>query len=264
MAISRGTTLGALAAEALIDLSDPSQTRWKVAYLTGFCNEAFRRLGLKDVFRRTDIHVPEAAQASFTMFAEPHNIFSVEWNGRPLKGRTLAWVQSEYGQEWRSLSGTPEVYLLSANSIQLVPTPGIGGTPLIFAGSPAISEALGGKINGNGYFGAISSGDTIAHFKVGDGEVSNMDASYNLRINYSYIPNPSSDLDPISRRYESALNAYMRYQAFHTSQDNTEIAYAVSAKSDWEDMRDDLEDEADPDSMAMDGSASAVGLDNFL
>ena len=233
MAIEKGRDITAIAADVSVDLSDPNQRRWTSPVIINFMNQAIRELARNKAFSREDIQVPTAQQNFFETFAEMIAIDKVEYNNKPLDVRSLGRMERDFGQTWRTTEeGDPRSYIPTRLGIELWPVPVNAGTALNYTGSPDITEAQGGKINGDNYTGGDNAG-TIAHWLTGDGEVTNEFAENNLRIKYHFVPRASAAGDSIPGRYEDALRAHAMWKCVAISDAPEEKVIAQTYYADW-------------------------------
>lgn len=233
-------TLSTMAAQVLLDLSDPSQWRWKSHNIISYFNEALRKVARQFVIKRTDIHVPTVGKGLYACFAEPMRIQEVEYDGERLVARTEAQMNEFFGRGWRVKTGRPAFYIASKKGVRLYPLPDRPGTALQFAASPPIDATQGLKVDGDGYTTADNAG-TLTHFLEGDGTVPNADsAECNLRVRYAFIPTESASDDSVPHRYEDAMKAWALFSCFSTSDQQAEVLSAQKYEKQWYDFLDEL------------------------
>ena len=242
MAIAKGLLVSDLVSRVLVDVSDPNQRRWSSDQVVKFLNEGIRELAGEGVFRRSDIHVPAAGQRYFAAFAEVHRICRVSLDGMQLPAVGRDRLTSALGAP----AGTPVFYAADKDGVHLCPAPSAAGTPLTFIGAPPISEARGGKIDGDGCLAAANAG-IIAHFREGDGHVPDSPtARGNVRLEYTFFPRPSESADTVPSRYADALVVYATWRCFNLSQVPEEVARAQVLAGLWAAARERIASASGP------------------
>ncbi|TAL17048.1 hypothetical protein EPN96_06625 [bacterium] len=243
MTLEKGLFATDLAGRVLTDLSDPKQRRWSTDQITGFFNEGMRELAREGILRRTDLHVTAAGKALYETFAECALILRVEHEGRELPAKTAEEALRLLGPSWRARTGIPRCYVPGKGGILLAPAPAQDGEPLLFEGAPAIEEAEGGKISGDGYTGALRDG-SVEHFLPGDGFCLNETTAKGvLRIEYGFYPRPSESGDSIPSRYADGLAAYALFRCLTLSGVEEEAERGAFAFARWRDLKERLKNE---------------------
>lgn len=240
MALKKGLYASDLASRVLFDLGDPAQKRWSADQVLKFINEGVRELAGEGIFRRFDLHIPQAGKAVYETFAEYAVIGRVEYGFCELEPLTEAEAESRLGHGWRLRMGAPRFFIPMRTGVRLAPAPGNGGTPLQFSGTPSITEENGGKINGEGLIGALWE-NSVAHFAEGDGFAANWPAaSGNLLIEYAFFPRPSESGDLLPSRLADALVAYSTARCLALSDAEEDLARVGAATGRWLSLRERL------------------------
>jgi hypothetical protein len=258
MTLEKGLFATDLAGSVLTDLSDPKQRRWSSDQITGFFNEGIRELAGEGIFCRTDLHVTAAGKGLYTTFAECALLLRVEYEGRELPAKTAEEALRALGPSWRARTGTPRFYVPGKSSVLLAPAPSSGGEELLFEGYPAIEEAEGGKITGDGFTGAMRDG-SVEHFLPGDGFCLNETAAKgSLRIEYAFFPRPSEAGDSIPSRYADGLAAYALFRCLNLSEVEEEKERGGLAFARWRELRERLKSEGGAEALSAEKLFSPV------
>lgn len=236
-ASTTGRIASDLIAEISTELSDPRGRRFPPSRLLTMMGDAQLRLAERNVFRRTDVHVPAGGVEVFPFFAPVRKVLGVEWEGNPLAAASETDARRRYGPEWRSQLGRPALFVTTRSGVRPVMAIEDAGTSIVFAAASALGEAAGLSLAGDGYTCAKDATGAVIYWQPGDGVTSNGDSKVgNLRVHYAYQPSRIEQGTRIPEDMELALKSFCYWRCLRTSPQREEQARASEGKADWLDF----------------------------
>jgi hypothetical protein len=232
MSIETGQTITDLISQTSAELGDSAHRRWSADTLGAYVNEALRKLADTGAFRRTDLHPARTGQAVYRTFTEVVRVNRVLFEGCELSAAYSEEMERRHGQRWRSRSGVPRRFLALNDGVRLFPAPDADAADFALPATPAIDEADGAKIDGNGWSAASDNG-TVVHFRDDDADAPDFEGTGVVRIDYCYYPRPSSLLDRVPTRLAEMLRRYLLYRCLASSEVSEEVEASQIERALW-------------------------------